>query len=79
MDERDDDPARRTRELKAKTPSHYKSVTTHDFKTHFSRYVREMGEGAYPGVKVTSYGRLVGIFVSAHPYWHPHTDAKIPD
>lgn len=82
MDERDDSAGRAGQNaknvkntnavkqpLKNGDPSAYKTVTTQDFKTHFSRYVREMAEGRYPGVKVTSYGRMVGVFVSAHPFW----------
>jgi len=41
----------------------FRYVSTHDFKTNFSKYLREMQMGKYKGVVVTSYGRPVGAFV----------------
>jgi antitoxin (DNA-binding transcriptional repressor) of toxin-antitoxin stability system len=41
----------------------YRTATTHQFKTHFSKFLREMNDGEYNGVVVTSYGRNVGVFL----------------
>jgi len=41
----------------------FRYVSTHAFKTNFSKYLREMQMGKYKGVVVTSYGRPVGAFV----------------
>lgn len=41
----------------------YLTVSTYDFKRHFSKYLREMNKGEYDGAVVTSYGRTVGVFL----------------
>ncbi len=40
-------------------------VTTHAFKTHMSRHIREMEEGQYKSVVVRRGRKTVGIFVLA--------------
>jgi hypothetical protein len=41
----------------------YLTVSTYDFKKDFSKLLREMNRGEYDGAVVTSYGRMVGIFL----------------
>lgn len=42
----------------------YVSVTTQYFKTHFAKLVRDaMSDPECEGIKVTSHGRLLGIFL----------------
>lgn len=42
----------------------YLKVTSHDFKTHFSRYIRLLDSGAYAGIIVKQYKRPVAIILS---------------
>ncbi|MGQ0527926.1 MAG: type II toxin-antitoxin system Phd/YefM family antitoxin [Alphaproteobacteria bacterium] len=35
----------------------------HEFKTHFSRYVRALERREYQGVIVKRHGRFIGLFV----------------
>ena len=50
------------------TQTRYKYFTTHQFKTHFSRLLRQMTRGDFDAAVITSYGRDVGVFF-------PHPDA----
>jgi antitoxin (DNA-binding transcriptional repressor) of toxin-antitoxin stability system len=43
----------------------YREVSTYDFKKDFSKLLRQMNNGDYEGVAVTSYGRVVGVFLPA--------------
>ncbi len=42
----------------------YKYTTVHDFKTHFSRYAREVEQGRYRAVVVKRGRHPVGMFIS---------------
>ena len=46
----------------------YYHTTIHDFKTHFSRYLRLMHNGTYDGVVVKQYKKPMALIV---PLVHP--------
>lgn len=41
----------------------YIFATTHEFKTHISRYMRLLKSGKYKGVMVKRYNRVAGYFI----------------
>jgi hypothetical protein len=49
----------------------YKSFTTHQFKTHFSKILRDIQMKKFDAAIIKSHDRNVGVFF-------PHPDTKNP-
>ena len=49
----------------------YKSFTTHEFKTHFSKILRDIQMKKFDAAIIKSHDRNVGVFF-------PHPDTKNP-